>query len=131
MITSYVTPQCSMLYLSLVGPLDRSSSEQLVNEYYERQTPGLRQCILDLATVDQADQAGLSVLHRLSLLAQVDGLDFSLVAQGSGVESDIAEAARRFWVPLVDRRNLPFAEQETAIGALESRPYSGGSFSQT
>lgn len=111
MITSYVTPQRSLLYLSLVGGLNEYSSDDLVNEYYERHSPNLRQCILDLSGADAADTEGLNVLHRLSLLAQVDELEFSVVARDSGIEARIAEAARRYWVPLIDGGNLPFAQK--------------------
>ena len=109
MITSYVTPQRSILYLSIVGTLNEYSADDLVNEYYERQSPGLRQCILDLAAVDAADEVGLTVLHRLSLLAQVDGIEFSVVAARSGVEAQLNGAAKRYWVPVVDGSDIPFA----------------------
>jgi anti-anti-sigma regulatory factor len=102
MITSYVNPQRSLLYLSLVGTLQEYSANDLVNEYYERHTAGLHQCILDLSGTDAADGSGLNVLHRIALLAQVDGIEFSVIAGGSPAEAAIAEAARRFWVPVVD-----------------------------
>ena len=111
MITSYVTPQRSLLYLSIVGTLNEYSADDLVNEYYERQTTSLRQCILDLAAVDAADEIGLTVLHRLSLLAQVDSIEFSVVAKGSGVEALINGAAHRYWVPVVDSKDIPFARR--------------------
>jgi len=111
MITSYVTPKRSLLYLSIVGALNEYSADDLVNEYYERQNPNLRQCILDLAAVDTADEIGLTVLHRLSLLAQVDGIEFSVVAGGSPVEASICTAAQRYWVPVVDGREIPFVRR--------------------
>lgn len=111
MITSYVTPQRSLLYLSLVGALNEYSADDLVNEYYERNTTSLRQCILDLAAVEAADEVGLTVLHRLSLLAQVDGIEFSVVAKGAAVEAEIGDAARRYWVPVVDAREIPFVRK--------------------
>lgn len=111
MITSYVTPQRSLLYLSLIGPLNEQAADELVNEYYDRQTTTLRQCILDLAAVESADDAGLTVLHRLSLLAQVDGIAFSLVAAGSAAEGEIAIAAARYWVDIIDSLDVPFARQ--------------------
>src|SRR5262245_41012580 len=107
MITSYVNPQRSLLYLSLVGPLNEYSANDLVNEYYERHSAGLRQCILDLSGTEAADGSGLNVLHRIALLTQVDGIEFSVVAGGSAAEAAIAEAARRFWVPIVDGKDLP------------------------
>jgi anti-anti-sigma regulatory factor len=111
MITSYVTPQRSLLYLSIVGSLNEYSADDLVNEYYERQSDHLRQCILDLAAVDAADEVGLTVLHRLSLLAQVDNIEFAVVANGCPAEGVIHEAAARYWVPVVDGRDIPFARR--------------------
>ena len=108
MITSYVNPQRSLLYLSLVGPLNEYSANDLVNEYYERHSPGLRQSVLDLSGAESADGPGLNVLHRFSLLAQVDSIELAVVVGGSPVEADIAEAARRFWVQTVDGQDLPF-----------------------
>jgi len=111
MITSYVNPQRSLLYLSLVGPLNEYSANDLVNEYYERHNPALRQCILDLSGAESGDGPGLNVLHRISLLAQVDSIEFSVVAGGSPAEAEIAESAKRFWVPVVNGKDLPFAKR--------------------
>jgi ABC-type transporter Mla MlaB component len=111
MITSYVNPQRSLLYLSLVGPLNEYSANDLVNEYYERHGPALRQCILDLSGAESADGSGLNVLHRISLLAQVDTIEFSVVARGSTCEAAVADAAKRFWVAVVDGQDLPFAKR--------------------
>jgi ABC-type transporter Mla MlaB component len=107
MITSYVNPQRSLIYLSLVGPLNEYSANDLVNEYYERHSSGLRQCILDLSGAEAADGSGLNVLHRIALLTQVDGIEFSAIAGGSPAEETIADAAHRFWVPLVDGKDVP------------------------
>jgi anti-anti-sigma regulatory factor len=107
MITSYVNPQRSLLYISLVGPLNEYAANDLVGEYHERHGAGLRQCILDLSEAETADGSGLNVLHRLALLTQVDSIEFSVVAGGSQVEKAIAEAARRFWVQIVDGKDLP------------------------
>jgi anti-anti-sigma regulatory factor len=114
MITSYVTPQRSILYLALVGPLDDYSAHDLVNEYYERHTKELRQCILDLGGADYADEDGLNVLHRLALMTEVDGVEFAAVSRGSAAESEIAEAAKRYWVNLVDGKNLPFSSRRAS-----------------
>ena len=111
MITSYVNPQRSLLYLSLVGPLNEYSANDLVNEYYERHNPGLRQGILDLSGAEQVDGPGLNVMHRICLLAQVDDIEFSVVSGSSPAETEINEAARRFWVQVVDDRDLPFARR--------------------
>jgi hypothetical protein len=107
MITSYVNPQRSLLYLSLVGALNEYSANDLVAEYEERHSPALRQCILDLSGAEGADGSGLNVLHRIALLTQVDSIEFSVVAAGSPAEGQIAEAARRFWVTLIDGKDIP------------------------
>lgn len=114
MITSYVNPQKSLIYLSLLGPLDEHSANDLVNEYYERQTPVLRHCILDLSGAECADGSGLNVLHRISLLTQVDNIEFSVVARGSPVADEIAASAERFWVTVVDNAQVPFVPRRAS-----------------
>jgi hypothetical protein len=114
MITSYVNPQQSLLYLSLLGPLDECSANDLVNEYYERHTPVLRHCILDLSGAECADGSGLNVLHRVSLLTQVDHIEFSVIARGSPVADDIAASAQRFWVTVVDNAQVPFTPRRAS-----------------
>jgi ABC-type transporter Mla MlaB component len=110
MITSYVTPQRTMLYLSLVGPLDADGADELVNEYYERQAPSIRRCILDLGSVDNADERGLAVLHRLSLLAQVDQVEFSVVAGKTSHAPAVSDAAERYWIPVVDSKSVTLTD---------------------
>ena len=102
MITSYVSPAKSMLYLSLVGPLDQRAADDLVDEYYERHDATLTQVVLDLTHAQEASDVGLNVLHRLSLLCQVDSIDLGVVAAGSPSCEAIAEAARHYWVSVVD-----------------------------
>jgi anti-anti-sigma regulatory factor len=109
MITSYVTPEESLLYLSLLGPLDEYAANDLVQEYYERHSPALERCVLDLSGADYADEDGLNVLHRLSLLAQVDEIDFAVLARGSPVADKIANGAARYWVRLARDGEIPFA----------------------
>jgi len=108
MITSYVNPEGSLLYLSLVGPLDESSANDLVNEYYERHHAGLAKCVLDLSGAEAADGPGLNVIHRVSLLTQVDGIAFVVVAEESPVRDEIETAAKGFWVELASAKDLPF-----------------------
>jgi len=110
MITSYVTPQRTMLYLSLVGPLDSGSSDDLVHEYYERHSPTIRRCILDLGAVEDLDETGLSVLQRLQQIARTDRVEFSVVAGRSDRAVLVGETAGRYSVPVVDGRNLPLQE---------------------
>ena len=111
MITSYVNPQRSLLYLSLVGPLNEYSANDLVNEYYERHGEDLRQCILDLSGAEGVDGSGLNVLHRIALLTQVDGIEFSVVAGGSTIwmRSPPGSAAERSGVSPSMRCRVEFA----------------------
>lgn len=109
MITSYVTPEGDMLYLSLIGRLDGDVALELVNEYHVRFGPDVRRCVLDLAGADAATAEGATVLDRLWHLAATDRVELSLVARGSAVERTLAEAARRHGVPLVDGTGLPLA----------------------
>lgn len=122
MITSYVSPGKSMLYLSLVGPLDRVSADDLVDEYYERHDASILQVMLDLTHAADATDGGLNVLHRLSLLCQVDDVEFGVVAAGSTASEAIAEAARHYWVPIVDGARAPAAAH---AGGRAAQP-SGG-----
>ncbi len=108
MITSYVNPDRSLLYLSLVGPLDEYSANDLVNEYYERHHAGLGQCVLDLSGAETATGTGINVLHRVSLLTQVDAIEFVVVAAGSAVCDEITDASQRFWVKIVEAADVPF-----------------------
>jgi hypothetical protein len=117
MITSYVTPQRTMLYLSLVGPLDSGGSDDLVHEYYERHSPTIRRCILDLGAVEEMDERGLTVMQRLQRIARADHVEFSVVAGRSDRASVVGEAAGRYSVPVVDGRNLPL--QEPARGRYQ------------
>jgi len=111
MITSYVTPERSLLYLSLVGPLNEYGANDLVQEYYERHMPGLQRCVLDLTEANYADEDGLNVLHRISLLAQVDGIDFRVLCQGSPVGEKISDGAARYWVRVASAADVPFARR--------------------
>ncbi|MHC4934138.1 MAG: STAS domain-containing protein [Planctomycetota bacterium] len=110
MITSYVTPQRTMLYLSLVGSLDSGSSDDLVHEYHERLSPTIRRCILDLGAVEEMDENGLSVMQRLQRIARADQVEFSVVAGRSHRATAVGAAAGRYSVPVVDGRNLPLQE---------------------
>ena len=91
MITSYLSPEGSLLYLSLVGRLDRESADDLVSEYEERCTDETRRCILDLRGAEECDAGGLSALRTLSLLAQEKQVQFGVTAEGGPT----AEAIRR------------------------------------
>ena len=111
MITSYVSPQRSILYIALVGPLNDYAANDLVQEYYERHARGLRQCVLDLSSADYADDDGLNALHRIALLCEVDSIGFTVVCRGSSVEPEIRAGAERYWVPVAEGVDLPFVRK--------------------
>ncbi|MGQ0615185.1 MAG: STAS domain-containing protein [Planctomycetaceae bacterium] len=111
MITSYVTPQRSVLYLALVGPLNEYAANDLVQEYYERHARGLRQCVLDLSAVDYTDPDGLNALHRIALLCEVDSIGFTVACRGSLVEPEIRAGADRYWVAVAEGVDLPFLKK--------------------
>jgi anti-anti-sigma regulatory factor len=106
MITSYVTPDGDLLYLSLIGRLDGEAADEILGEYHVRFAAPVRRCILDLATAESATERGLAVLDRLARLSRVDGVELSLVARGSAVEGELAETARGQGVPVVDGGGL-------------------------
>ena len=106
MITSYVTPDGDLLYLSLIGRLDADAADEIVGEYHVRFAEPVRRCILDLAAAECATERGLGVLRRLAVVARVDGVELSLVARGSAIERQLSETAGRHDVAVVDGSGL-------------------------
>jgi hypothetical protein len=104
MITSYVTPDGDLLYLSLIGRLDGDAADEIVGEYHVRFAAPVRRCILDLATAEAATERGFGVVPRLANVSRVDGVELSLVARGSAIERQLAETADRHGVPVLDGR---------------------------
>ena len=101
MITSYLSPEGSLLYLSLVGRLDRNSADDLVSEYEARKSPTTRRCILDLRGTDDCDAGGLAALRKLSLLTRDDDLTFGVTAEGSPSAEIVRRQAGTHWVSTI------------------------------
>ena len=101
MITSYLSPEGSLLYLSLVGRLDRNSADDLVSEYDERKTPKTRRCILDLRGAEECDAGGLAALRKLSQLTGDDQLEFGITAVGGPTEEIVRRQAGDHWVAAI------------------------------
>ena len=108
MITSYITPDRTTLYLSLVGSLNTFAAKDLVHEYRDRQVPELCRCVLDLSSCEIEDDEGLEVLRHLSVVAHPGGVELSLLAGHNHAKERIADAAGRHKVPLVESHALPF-----------------------
>ena len=107
MITSYLSPQGSLLYLSLVGRLDRRSAEDLVSEYRERCKDDTNRCILDLRGADECDAGGLAAVHRIAELAAADGLHFGITAGGTPAAEAIRRQAGESWIDTLPEIPLP------------------------
>jgi len=107
MITSYVTPDRSTLYLSLVGTLDSFSARNLVLEYHDRRVRGLRRCILDLSACEMEDDTGIDVLERLSAEVAPHGVELSLLETPHAKLKGAAEHAA---VGRIDSSSLPFLD---------------------
>ena len=107
MITSYLSPEGSLLYLSLVGKLDRRCAEDLVTEYLERRKEGTNRCILDLRGADECDAGGLTAVRRIAQLAQADGLHFGITAGNTGAAEAIRRQAGEFWMESLPELPLP------------------------
>ncbi len=101
MITSYLSPEGSLLYLSLVGRLDRHSADDLVSEYEERKTPKTKRCILDLRGAEECDAGGLAALPKLALLTRDDHLEFGVTAEGGPTAEIVRRQAGKHWVEAI------------------------------
>lgn len=108
MITSYITPDRTTLYLALVGSLNTLTAKDLVHEYHDRHLPELSRCVLDLSSCEIEDEKGLEVLGQLSAAAQPGGVALSLLAGRNHSKERIADAAGRHEVALVESHALPF-----------------------
>jgi len=107
MITSYLSPEGSLLYLSLVGKLDRHCAEELVSEYTERRQECTNRCILDLRGADECDAGGLAVLQRIARLTHADGLQFGITASGAPASEAIRRQAGDCWIDSLPEIPLP------------------------
>ena len=90
MITSYLSPEGDLLYLSLVGNLDREGAADLVREFDERLESKTARCVLDLNGTEECDPRGLTVIDDLRERAKRERLRFSV----SAGESRFASAIR-------------------------------------
>ena len=101
MITSYLSPEGSLLYLSLVGRLDRNSADDLVSEYEERKTPKTRRCILDLRGAEECSAGGLAALRKFSQMTSADHLEFGVTAEGGPSAEIVRRQAGEHWVTTI------------------------------
>lgn len=99
MITSYVSPEGSLIYLSLVGSLDRSATTDLLLEFDERVGSRTRRCILDLGGAESFDSAGLSILDALKLRARDRGMLFNVTASAGAQE--LRRRAGEAWIDVL------------------------------
>lgn len=83
MITSYLSPERDLLYLSLVGPLDRASAADLLHEFDDRLERATSRCLLDLSGAEGCDVQGLAVIDRLADRADRERIRFTVSAGGS------------------------------------------------
>jgi len=107
MITSYLSPGGSLLYLSLVGRLDRRCAEDLVSEYLERRKEDTNRCILDLRGANECDAGGLAVVGRIAKLAQADGLHYAVTAENAPAAEAIRIQAGDWWIDSLPEIPLP------------------------
>jgi len=107
MITSYLSPEGSLLYLSLVGKLDRRCADDLVSEYMDRRKDCTNRCILDLRGADECDAGGLAAVQRIARLAEADGLHFGITASGTPVSEAIRRQAGDRWMEVLPEIPLP------------------------
>ena len=98
MITSYLSPEGNLLYLSLVGPLNRASAAELLDEFEDRLEPATSRCLLDLGRAEGCDAQGLAVIDRLAERADRERLRFTVTAGGSDVAPEVRQRAGAFWV---------------------------------
>jgi ABC-type transporter Mla MlaB component len=107
MITSYLSPEGSLLYLSLVGKLDRRCGDDLVSEYRDRCKEVTNRCILDLRGAEECDVGGLAAVHRIAMLAEADGLHFGVTASGTPAADAIRTQAGDRWIDSLPEIPLP------------------------
>ncbi|MHC4939454.1 MAG: STAS domain-containing protein [Planctomycetota bacterium] len=101
MITSYVSPEGSLIYLSLVGSLDRTASSDLLLEFDERVREVTRRCILDLSGVENYDPAGLDLVDRLVFRTHELRMRFSVAAGNSPVTDTVRARAGDAWLEVL------------------------------
>ena len=98
MITSYVSPEGTLLYLSLVGSLDAAARTDLVAEFDDRARAGTRRCILDLSGAETCDAAGLALVTTLAGRSRERSMRFSVSASTSPVADAVRCQAGEAWL---------------------------------
>jgi len=106
MITSYVSPEGSLIYLSLVGSLDRSSTDDLLLEFDERVGTRTRRCILDLGGAESIDSAGMSILDSLKWRTKERGMQFSVTAASGAASEELRRRAGECWIDVLPKLPL-------------------------
>jgi len=94
MITSYVSPEGSLLYLSLVGPLDRGARDDLLLEFDERVRDRQLEQAISFAESWNGRGGGsgrTSAWDCISSRKQLRG------AEGSREDFPVAPRGRRSW----------------------------------
>jgi len=107
MITSYLSPEGSLLYLSLVGRLDRRCADDLVHEFRERRKSETNQCILDLRGAAECDAGGLGAVQRLAKLSAEHGLRFGITAGRGSTAEAIRRQSGEWWMDALPEIPLP------------------------
>ncbi|MHC4954489.1 MAG: STAS domain-containing protein [Planctomycetota bacterium] len=107
MITSYLSPEGSLLYLSLVGRLDLRCADDLVHEFTERRQDDTQQCILDLRGAAECDAGGLGAVQRLAKLSIDHGLRFGITAGNGPTAEAIRRQAGEWWMDGLPEIPLP------------------------
>jgi len=97
MITSYLSPEGNLLYLSLVGPLNRASAADLLHEFDDRLEPATSRCLLDLSEAEGCDAQGLAVIDRLADRADRERIRFTVTAGENDAAAAIRRRAGAFW----------------------------------
>jgi ABC-type transporter Mla MlaB component len=87
-----------LIYLSLVGSLDRSATNDLLLEFDERVRAATRRCILDLGGAESFDPAGLSLLDSLRLRTRDRGMQFNVTAGEGSASEEVRRRAGESWI---------------------------------
>ncbi|MHC4409528.1 MAG: STAS domain-containing protein [Planctomycetota bacterium] len=101
MITSYVSPEGSLIYLSLVGSLNRIATSDLLLEFDDRVRKGTRRCILDLSGAESCDAAGLALVDSLAGRTRERRMRLSVSASSSPVADEVRSKAGDAWLEVL------------------------------
>jgi len=101
MITSYVSPEGSLLYLSLVGSLDRGARDDLLREFDERVRAETRRCILDLEGAEAWEPAGLGLVVGLLARTAERRIQLRVSAGSSPAAAAVRGCAGECWTDVL------------------------------